>query len=174
MMRNYDSEARKAEYWFYKEHGICVRCHHEKAIKGKTLCPECTDKVSVENKKRYLANKEKFNERKKKQHKDLYERRKANGVCVRCGKRPPKDGLLSCTQCLIKQAKYKAEAFERKGGTHRWLAIDLGLCAVCCKSPKMNDKKVCKQCYDHICTAAKATGAILSERRKHHRNVAMI
>lgn len=173
-MRTYDSEARKAEYWFYKEHGICVRCHHEKSIKGKTLCPECADKVSDENRKRYSANKEKVKENNRKQHKALYERRKIDGVCVRCGKRLPKDGMFSCTQCLIKQAKYKAEAFERKGGIHRWLAIDLGLCSVCCKEPKMKEKKVCKQCYDHICEAAKRTGAILSERRKQQRNAEMI
>lgn len=142
-------------YYWYKEHGICTRCHAEDAIKGQSLCPECRDKCNAKAKETYTERKARTRERDKQNSKALYAERKASGICVRCGKRSPQEGKLSCTQCLIKQAKYKENSFRRKGGTPRWLAIDIGLCAVCCKNPKMKDKKVCQSCYDSICNGVK-------------------
>lgn len=142
-------------YYWYKEHGICTRCHVEDAIKGQTRCANCAEIQREKSKERYQQTKEYHIAYSKRWSKATYEERKSSGICVRCGKRPPQDGKLSCTQCLIKQAKYKENSFRRKGGTPRWLAIDIGLCAVCCKNPKMKDKKVCQSCYDSICNGVK-------------------
>lgn len=142
-------------YDWYKEHGICVNCHKMNAIRGQTLCPDCRDRRNAQAAERYKQRKDELIPHRREYSKKRYEALKAAGLCVRCGKRQPESGKFSCTRCIRKQSQYKQNAFQRKGGTPRWLAMDLGLCAVCCKHPKMNDKKVCQSCYDTICKCAK-------------------
>ena len=145
------------EYLWYKDHGICVNCKTNKAVRGQTRCPDCREMQRDAGRKRYQKKQPEIRAYYKDWNKSKYEQRKADGVCVRCGKKPPQAGKLSCTRCLIKQSQYKQNSFQRKGGTPRWLAMDLGLCAVCCKRPTFGRYKLCKVCYDHITKKQEAT-----------------
>lgn len=40
------------EYYYYKEHGICVDCHHNAATEGYTTCPTCREKRNKKYKKK--------------------------------------------------------------------------------------------------------------------------
>ena len=40
----YTLKKRREEYQWYKAHGICVECHHERARPGKTMCEACAEK----------------------------------------------------------------------------------------------------------------------------------
>lgn len=138
-------------YAWYKSHGICTYCRQADAVRGKVLCPDCAELRHEQHRIYYQQHETEIRAKHKTWSKIRYEQRKAAGVCVRCGKRPPQSGKFSCTRCIAKQARYKADAFQRKGGTPRWLAADLGLCYLCCKQPKLPDKKVCRTCYKKIC-----------------------
>jgi len=39
------------EYYYYKEHGICVRCHTNSATPGYTTCETCREKIMEKKKK---------------------------------------------------------------------------------------------------------------------------
>ena len=83
------SKARlKAMYHERKDAGMCVRCGLTWAEPGKTCCQKCLDKGKIE-KKRYDPNGDK--------RRALREFRKANGLCIDCGR--PSDGHSRCRRC---------------------------------------------------------------------------
>lgn len=43
----------KEEYYYYKEHGICVDCHQAAADKGYTTCTACRKKRNKRSEKYY-------------------------------------------------------------------------------------------------------------------------
>lgn len=44
----------KEDYYWYKEHHICARCHKYKAMPNKTMCSVCLEK-DAERSKKYRA-----------------------------------------------------------------------------------------------------------------------
>lgn len=40
------------------------------------------------------------------------EKRKANGLCARCGKNPPEPGRISCKACLLEAKEYRRRRKE--------------------------------------------------------------
>lgn len=102
------SKARlKAMYYERKEAGMCVRCGKTWAEPGKVCCQKCLDMGKIE-KKRYDPNGEK--------HRALRDYRKANGLCIDCGR--PSEGRTRCRRCNDMRAdstrKYKIMQVIRK------------------------------------------------------------
>ena len=50
--REYDRQYTHEMYVWYKDHGICVTCHQQDAIKGRVNCPTCAAKAR-ENMRKY-------------------------------------------------------------------------------------------------------------------------
>ena len=49
-----------------------------------------------------------------------YRERAANGVCVKCGKSPPRTGLKLCMKCSIKESEQRHARYVRhQGGIER-------------------------------------------------------
>ena len=54
MPKKYDySKKQKMDYEWYKAHGICVECHHERARPEKTLCEACAEKDNARKREKY-------------------------------------------------------------------------------------------------------------------------
>ena len=70
-------------------------------------------------------------------NKRFYERRKANGQCVNCGKEMDRDGVL-CIGCLAK-ANYERNATRKLYQKYR-------VCPRCRKNNFFGDEKNCLEC----------------------------
>lgn len=107
-------------YQWYKDHGLCPRCHERSPDGGRVLCPKCLEK-----------------ERKKKRdRKAYYQARRQSfidaGMCDICGKRPPTEGLLTCPVCRQNRQdsrikwkiirKIDKEVQEARNGKHNHIA----------------------------------------------------
>lgn len=67
-----------------------------------------------------------------------HEKRKAKGLCLRCGKRPPRPALLDCEACAQK-LKVTRERLRQERKSH-------GMCANCGKERARRGKVYCQPC----------------------------
>ena len=114
------------DYQWYKEHHICVRCHHNEASKGHVTCLDCRDKereVDRERKRKKLADEtpEHKAERLRKM-KERRERLKEQGICVWCGKHKVLSGKQQCLECYIKRKRINREYKSKKRNESRVLS----------------------------------------------------
>lgn len=141
------SDNSKNEYYhelyeWRKAHHICTYCGHENAVKGKTRCVTCAEKLSERSSKRYAAKtyhtEESFNAaRKRKKLRDL---RIAFGVCTRCGKHNSTPGYQTCSFCRNRDRSRDAANRRKKGIYPR--DDYSGLCVMCNKKPPIDGKKI--------------------------------
>ena len=106
------------DYQWYKAHHICVRCHHHEAMNGKVTCLDCREKereVDRQRKQKALANETLEHKTRRLQvAKARRERLKAQGLCIRCGKRKALQGKQHCLECNIKRRRINRESKRRK------------------------------------------------------------
>lgn len=67
-----------------------------------------------------------------------YERRKEQGLCVGCGKVPPRNGKIMCAECAEKQRVYREDT--------RKFFKSIGICPRCGKNKLFGDEKTCPEC----------------------------
>ena len=136
----YHRESRK----FFKAHGLCQICGKNVPEPGRVTCSECLQYNQEYNAMRRATEtpeeRARRLERLKTYGKDLYNKRKAAGLCTKCG-RKAQPGKTMCTECLIRLRKRDRE----KMGTYARDYEDL--CTRCRKKPRMEGKKVCEDCY---------------------------
>ena len=139
-----DRNTRDRElYHWYKDHHICVGCHREDAMPGRTKCEECSLK-EAEKKKRYRErDKSRCLSRKKRLEKSTYAIRREKGLCVRCGKASRYNGNLTCIDCTLKNRR---EAEEKRQRKRKKTDFRDGLCA-CCNNPVVPGHKLCEEHY---------------------------
>ena len=82
-------------YLYYSENGICVKCGQAFSLAGHVLCGDCSKKANMTQKKI-----DPDGSKKRARMKELREQRKANGICVTCGKNPVNPPHTSCRKCL--------------------------------------------------------------------------
>lgn len=138
-------------YEWYKAHGICPVCGQNDPMPGRIRCADCIYKDG-ERKYKFLAKetpeeKEKRLARQRKKSKKRYEERKAQGLCVMCGKPAYKGGVL-CYECTIKAKKRDAERWEKIGITK--LPKPEGVCLICDK-PVKEGFRYCEEHYQKKC-----------------------
>lgn len=68
---------------------------------------------------------------------NLYERRKINGLCPRCGKELDRDGHY-CKSCLDKINKYSRET--------RGFRVENHICTYCGKVKVPKNERICPEC----------------------------
>lgn len=68
----------------------------------------------------------------------LYEKRKANGICVRCGKNKAREKRVLCEECKKKQLIYDKET--------RKFRIKMGFCPSCGRNRLLKGAKRCAEC----------------------------
>jgi hypothetical protein len=126
------SSYSKQDYEWYKARGLCPRCRINKAADGMVTCPNCILESAMRDIGYGTA-------RKTVNAKALRERYKLQGLCVRCGKRPAKPGILSCEQCS-KKYNAKNRIWQREHYVHK-IRPD-GICRFC-DNPVVPGKKLC-------------------------------
>ena len=95
------------------------------------------------------------------QYRDSYRRktaeRRAKGLCVKCGKRPPTPGRTRCEPCAAKKrpadrARHRRLTAER---------VAQGLCPRCGKRPPAPERSQCAPCLEKDAAAGRARDARL-------------
>ncbi len=92
----------------------------------------------------------------------VYQKRKAAGLCTRCGKLKAGPDCLICSECRAKVNMQNSLARKRR----RARLIAAGLCERCGKVPAMPGIKKCESCAQKSAAAASAH----YRRKKEERN----
>ena len=135
-----DKERRE----WYLSHGICPHCGRNDLQKGYKLCLECRMKDNERQRKKVRTD-----EQRKKNadaQKRLVAKRKADGICVRCGKRKVDGKYTYCAVCRAKKAAKQRE-YNRKQGM---IPIELRGEGYCSRCYKPTDGKLCAECYEYL------------------------
>lgn len=136
--------ARECYHW-YLDHGICPKCRRNNLQTGYKRCLECRIKDNESHRGKPMSD-----ERKKYQaeySRMLREKRKAAGICTRCGKRKTDGEHAHCAVCrAIKRSEQRE--YNRKQGM---MPIELrgeGYCTRCYKP--IESGKLCAECYEYL------------------------
>ena len=135
----------------YIEVGICPLCKTHRLVGDEQLCFECHEKKIARQKKYREKQRESDPEGYKSKNNEAVKRtqqkRKEQGLCIRCGNKKNTHTLL-CEKCKQKDKK----RWQEKRGVicDKSLRAELGLC-VNCGQPAYSHFKLCKNCYEKNC-----------------------
>ncbi len=100
-----ERQANRELYLWYKERGICTKCKKRYAAPGHVTCEACL--------KKHREYEKRYSERKAIKQKEVREQRKAQGLCVYCGRKAVKDRVL-CVECARKGSEAQQVRKMRK------------------------------------------------------------
>ncbi len=83
--------------------------------------------------------------------------RRAAGLCLKCGKRPPAPHRSQCEVCAEKRRPADRERFHRRSEQR----VAQGLCPKCGKQPPAPDRQLCEPCSEKTNRASRARDARL-------------
>lgn len=139
-------------YLHYKEKGICVQCGQWDASPGKVRCEVCLLQNSESQAKKMKKESEQEKKERQRKHREYLKKlrsdRKANGLCIMCGKPQCEKSTVYCLEHYIKNQRNNE---KRKTGVPRSERMNYGLCYRCGKE-SMSGKKLCKSCYETSCS----------------------
>lgn len=160
------NKAARERYHWYLSHGICPICKVEDLQDGKKRCWRCRVKDNermqarraAESKAQADLRREKF----KLKSKEARDKRKAEGICITCGKRKAENGKTRCGICLAYHRQKQLDQ-NRKNGMMPLELRGYGYCTIC-YAPTEN--KVCEECHARLVEHA----AMMREKQslKHH------
>lgn len=134
-----------------KREQLCVCCRKQDAytLNKRALCADCSERIAAAQRER-MAQNAGLAERKSLRSKELYNSRKEQGLCPKCGKRRP-DGehRIFCLACLARGRRYDKRKFDKLYGPDRLTkqnVSEFGICSTCFKSPA-ECGKLCESCY---------------------------
>lgn len=147
-----ERKRQKDNYYYLKSLGVCTRCGREDVFPGHVHCPSCMEKIQKESRAYYrrLSDEDRELRRKKKNEYDKkrYQQRKAEGLCVACGKKAVKG--IFCIECYVKNKKKNQKRAQKKkietGGDPRELRTEKGLCRFC-EEPALPGHRLCEKHY---------------------------
>lgn len=147
-----ESKRQLDNYYYLKSLGVCTRCGREDAFPGHVHCPSCMEKNQKKSRAYYrrLSDEDRELRRKKKNEYDKkrYQQRKAEGLCVACGKKAVKG--IFCIECYVKNKKKNQKRAQKKkietGGDPRKLRTEKGLCRFC-EEPALPGHRLCEKHY---------------------------
>ena len=83
--------------------------------------------------------------------------RRAKGLCLKCGKRPPAPNLSQCEPCIEKRRRADLARHHRRTAER----VAQGLCPKCGKRPRAPGRSMCGPCADKRNRASRARDARL-------------
>lgn len=102
-----------------RERGICTMCGLTKPEHGHKICRECLDRSKAYSAKWRASHPDKVRERTRKHNalaKTIRVERKANRICVICGKNKPRGWKVTCESCLEKRRLSELKRTMKKEG----------------------------------------------------------
>ena len=133
------------DYEWYKSIGICVQCKKENAAPNRVRCEVCLEQNLSTQEKRRRVGTYKISDRRL-YNKNFREKRKAEGLCIDCGKPICSNSKCYCIDCSTK-AKKRNE--KNKSEIIRSERAMYGLCYICGKEA-LNGKSVCEEHYETL------------------------
>ena len=130
---------------YLKKIGKCVVCGKRSHDPGVLRCSICREKQRILNQKMMgesgSRKRLEYNEYKRQYTRNLYERRRSEGVCYKCGKPLYRDHTLCYEHYLYLKRRNHMLARKRKRGYG-----DIGLCRICGAQPVEGYK----YCEEHL------------------------
>lgn len=120
-----------------KSKGYCINCCKEKAFEGRTMCPECLDKIKERSEATRTENSREQRRKYIKRKRDICV---AFGICRECLKRNAKVGL-KCVECHAKELQRRE---RNRKEVKRNIRVELGLCYFC-GNPVIEGYKTCNK-----------------------------
>ena len=154
---------------FYTSLGICPHCGKNTIIGEEKYCTECKAKNAEQKMKKYESDseyREKFIQTVVDGKRERKQRRREQGLCIECGKRPPKKGIATCEYCRAKANQKKREKYQVSTTRQQW--IENGLCFLC-GSECEKGYKVCEKHHMMYISNAQTEKAI-EHRKKMNAN----
>lgn len=157
------ADRQKRIYQERKAAGVCVACGKpdEMTANGGAYCFDCLERFAEYRQKSYRRNPQSTYDR----HKRLADQRKADGLCVRCGKPLEDKKKARCKACRAKDAERHREITRRNPDFVPVHSREYcGLCARCSaplpvpriiKRTDGQPSKLCRRCYENARTAMK-------------------
>lgn len=137
-----DVKTQLATKRFMLQIGICPVCKKNKILGDERSCPECRAK-GAENKAQIRENdRESYNQYMRIYHKQIYEKRKQQGLCTKCGKPLNDRKYFTCEKCRMKKSK----PINANYTDPRIKRVEQGLC-YWCNQPQKKGYKVCEEHY---------------------------
>lgn len=148
-----ESRRQMDNYYYLKSLGICPKCGREDAFPGHVYCPSCMEKQQKKSRDYYHRlspqDKELKHKKTREYNKKCYQQRKAEGLCVVCGKKKATKGVF-CLECYLKNKKGNQKRAQKKkietGGDPRERRTEKGLCRFC-EEPALPGHRLCKKHY---------------------------
>lgn len=145
----------------------CIICGKRDAytLGGRSSCYECCEKAHGQKlSAEALENRHLYQKR-------LYDERRAQGICVSCGKKAEK-GKSRCAICLAKDRRSVLKRDREKGALPSYLRNGIDYCASCTKpltdENRVHGKKLCKTCYDKACKSLEIARSYINLRENAH------
>lgn len=134
---------------WYREHGICPRCGKNDIMGDEGMCPECRARsYEVNMRSRERLGKDHYNATHSQWARNEHQRRIAEGICTRCGKRKADGGYKTCGICRERDRNKKLMKYGKPDRKDR---AAQGLCFFC-DNPIKDGYKVCEKHYQ-MCIA---------------------
>ena len=92
--KEYSRKMQLQSYYDYKAFGICWHCKTRWAEPGRTYCKICTRQIKARK-----AQLDPGNEKRKAYDRERRARLKEAGICIACGKRKAREGIVRCNVC---------------------------------------------------------------------------
>lgn len=120
--------------------GICPICQAKPITTKHKACEYCLEKKT----QRRIANREKD----KMTRKALYDKRKADGICVQCGANKAVENRVRCNSCLTKENRVCGAIQRERHNNDYQYAPMVGVCYYCHK-PAVEGYKLCQEHYNN-------------------------
>lgn len=151
-------ESKISRYAHLRSQGLCGYCGLTKSVSA--MCDRCAKTASVANRDRRANGKARD------------QILKAQGLCVECGKRPPKPGksvrgrkYVRCEDCIVKANARSTAFWEKQGVTasaytreYRDRRVADGLCSRCGNPNNGSNKYYCPACVSEQAARNKRAG----------------
>ena len=144
----------KEQYHYRQDMGFCPRCKVNKLFGTEKICIECRAKSITTTSIWRENNPEKHKEnmaKKNQKYKVRSEERKAQGICIDCGKQMTTTQFVRCDLCRYKrnekQRQKRAEQYTTPK-TQIWKAN--GWCVKCGCETLKDGYKICEGCYQRL------------------------
>lgn len=136
------NEYNRMMYHWYKDNHICVKCKSEDAVTGRTMCPDCAEKVSSHARAYYNKNKQRCKDSVSARRKRLIN----NKRCRTCGDAVCDNSTIYCAYHLELSRKNLTEYRRNHGIISRDTAKARGICIRCMKNRAMTNNTLCTEC----------------------------
>ena len=145
-------QSDKADYYWYKENGICPVCRKNNLFGGEHACLECKAKKNIYMIHYRARNREEYNAKQLEINKQTYRRLREEGLCVECKRKvddPEKHARCEWCRAKYRERRARERIVKMAKPSLQQIRKEAGLCYLC-GEPLYEKHKVCKKHYENL------------------------